>query len=57
MQSLAIIGIGSLRMYYQVMFAVYCILYIIGYFYNVLYNDDTAAVGIGGADLFISGIV
>jgi hypothetical protein len=44
-------------MYDQVMLIVYCILCIIGYFHNIFYNDDAAAVGVVGADLFVGGVI
>jgi len=39
------------------MFIIYSILNIVRYFYNAFGNEYAAAVGIGGADLFIIGII
>ena len=43
--------------YNHVVFVIYCIPRIVGYFHNVFYNDDAAAVQIIGADLFVCGII
>jgi len=53
MQCVAIVDISGLGMHDQVMLVVYRILYIVSYFYNAFGNEDAAAIGIGGAYLFI----
>src|SRR5450432_2589813 len=52
-QGLAIIGIGSLSMNNQVMFIIYRILCVVGYFHNIFYDDNATAIGIGSAYLLI----
>ena len=52
-EGLAIVGIGGLGLYHQVVFIVYRILYIVGYFNNTFCNQYAAAVGVGSADLFV----
>ena len=53
LKMLAIIGVGGLCMYNQVVFIIYRILCIVGYFSNTFYNDDAAGVRIISADLLI----
>jgi len=51
------VGIGGFGMRYQVMFIVYRILHIVSYLHNIFYNEDAPAVGIGGTDLFVCGVI
>ena len=57
MQGFAIIGVGSLGMYNEIMFIINCILDVVSHFDKIFYNDDAAAVRVGSADLFIFCII
>jgi len=56
-QGLAIISIGGLGMHYQVVFIIYCVFVCYSYFHNSFGDKYAAAVGIGGADLFVCCII
>ena len=44
-------------MNYKVMLVIYYILSVISYLYDVFYNQDAAAVRIGGADLVVCCVI